>query len=120
MTGQVIVGPDMSEQANAPQSRDPWIPLGSRDLDFDMCTEMRRATVDLLRGNKPSSVLGILMANRDSDVTVEQMADQLGRPVGAVAWTIEKLEEEDLCERISHDGVTRVVAFAAFSARNAV
>jgi DNA-binding transcriptional regulator GbsR (MarR family) len=85
-----------------------------------MCSEMRRATVDLLRGDKPSSVLGILMANRESDVTVEEMADQLGRPVGAVAWTIEKLEEEDLCERISHDGVTRVVAFAAFSARNAV
>jgi hypothetical protein len=110
----------MPEQANPSQAREPWIPLGSRDLEFNMCAEMRRATVDLLRGNKPSSVLGILMANRDGNVTVDEMADQLGRPVGAVAWTIEKLEEEDLCERISHDGVTRVVAFAAYSQRNAV
>jgi hypothetical protein len=97
-----------------------WLPLGSRDLEFDMCIEMRRATVDVIRGNRPSSVLGILMMSRDAAVTVEEIAEQLDRPVGEVSWTVEKLEEEDLCERVNRAGVTQIVAFAAFSARNSV
>jgi hypothetical protein len=98
-----------------------WIPLGSRDLEFDVCTEMRRATVDLIRGNKPSSVLSILLMNRDREsIPIEEMATQLDKPLGEVEWAIEMLEGEDLCERIDEDGKTSVVAFAAYSTRNAM
>lgn len=98
----------------------PWVPLGSRDLEFDIYTEMRRATVDAIRGNPPRSVLGMLVASPEAMPTLQDMADRLDQPVGAVAWAVEKLEEEDLCERVTQDGITRVVAFAAYSARNAV
>ena len=96
------------------------MPLSSRDLEFDIYSEMRHAVVDVIRRNKPSSVLGVLMAHtEDQAITLSQIAYQLDSPVGEVEWTVEKLEEEDLCERVADDGQIRVVAFAAYSARNA-
>lgn len=103
---------------SAPQEQ--WVPLSSRDLDFDIYSELRHAVVDLIRGDEPTSVLGVLMAHRGEAIELQQIADQLDSPVGEVEWTVEKLEEEDLCERLTNDGPTRVVAFAAYSARNAI
>jgi hypothetical protein len=100
--------------------QEQWVPLSSRDLEFDIYSEMRHAIVDVIRQNEPSSVLGVLMAHADQAITLSQIADQLASPVGEVEWTVEKLEEEDLCERIADDGQIRVVAFAAYSARNAL
>ena len=100
-------------------AQEQWVPLGSRDLEFDIYSEMRHAVVDVIRGSKPSSVLGIIMAHAGDTVTLDEIASQLGSALGEVAWTIERLEEEDLCERLTGDGPTRVAAFAAYSARNA-
>lgn len=95
-----------------------WIPLSSRDLEFDMCTEMRRATVDLIRGNPPTNLLGLLMVNREP-IRVDEAAERLNKPVEKVEWVAEQLAEEDLCESITKDGVTWVFGFAAFNSRNA-
>ncbi len=94
-----------------------WIPMGSKDMEFDMYAEMRRATVDLIRGSEPSNLLGILMITREP-IPIKEVAERLEKPVGQVEWIIEQLEEEDLCERLIKDGVTKVFGFAAFSPRN--
>jgi hypothetical protein len=98
-------------------ARERWIPMGSQDMQFDMYTEMRRAAVDLIRGNQPTNLLGILMVTHEP-IPVAEIAARLQKPVGQVEWIIEQLEEEDLCERMTRDGITRVFGFAAFSARN--
>jgi predicted transcriptional regulator len=100
-------------------SLEQWLPLGSSDLEFDVCTEMRRAMVDLLRRREPRTVLGMLIAN-ENGVRLDDLADRLDKPKEEVEWTIERLEEDDLCERITQDGVTTVVGFAAYSVRNSV
>lgn len=92
--------------------------MGSQDMEFDMCTEMRRATVALIRGDKPRNLLGLLMVNHEP-IAVDDVAQELDKPIEEIEWIIEQLEEEDLCERITRDGVTKVYGFAAFSARNA-
>lgn len=96
---------------------DRWIPLSSRDLEFDMCSEMRRATVDLIRGNPPSNLLGLLMVTQEP-IRIDEAAEQLNKPVEKVEWVIEQLAEEDLCESITKNGITWVFGFAAFSSRN--
>ena len=83
----------------------------------DVCRELRRAVVDVIRGNSPSSVIGLLMERREP-LTVEAVAGLLGRPIGEIEWTIEMLEEDDLCARISQRGLTKIRAFAAYIDRN--
>ncbi len=82
-----------------------------------MCSEMRRATVDLIRGNSPSNLLGLLMVS-DEPIRIDEAAEQLKKPIEKVEWVVEQLAEEDLCERMTKDGITWVFGFAAFSSRN--
>ena len=65
-----------------------WLPLGSTDLEFDVYSEMRRATVDLLRRNRPSTVLGALLTY-ERGLPIDDMAELLEKPVGEVEFTIE-------------------------------
>jgi DNA-binding transcriptional regulator GbsR (MarR family) len=62
-------------------------------------------------------VLGALLTH-ERGLPVDEMAELLDKPVGEVEFTIERLEEEDLCERVVHDGIVRVVGFAAYSSQN--
>jgi hypothetical protein len=91
----------------------------ARELLPDVCREMRRAVVDMIREDEPSSVLGLLIASRERQaLTVEAIAGLLCKSVTEVEWTIEMLEDEDLCVRLREDGVDFVSAFAAYSDRN--
>lgn len=92
--------------------------LDSRTLRVDVGRETRRAIVDLIRGVQPTTVLGVLLANAGG-VTTDVIARQLDRPVGEVAWRINKLEGDDLCTRVAVDGVTMALPFAAYTDRNA-
>jgi hypothetical protein len=83
----------------------------------DLGRELRRAVVDLLRDQEPSCVLGVLMMRREA-LTVEAIAGLLGMPVVEVEWTVEMLEDEELCARITHNRLSKVVGFAAHSPRN--
>jgi hypothetical protein len=112
---------DNGEMERLTPRSDEWIPLGSDDLEFDVYTELRRATVDIIRGGKPRSVLSVLLMNREREsIPIDEIAEQLGKPIGEVEWSVEMLQGEDLCERIDESGSTKVVPFAAYSVRNAV
>ncbi len=89
----------------------------SRDLIPDVCRETRYAAVDIIRGAEPTTVLGLIMS-RDEPLTLGAIAGLLCRSIEEVEWTVEMLEQEDLAIRVSRNGLTKVRAFAAFSARN--
>jgi hypothetical protein len=87
----------------------------SRELVPDICRETRQLVVDMIRGDKPSTVLGVLLdRERDDPISLEALAGRLGQSVGAVMWTVEMLEREQLCGRVVHDDVTRVLAMAPY------
>jgi hypothetical protein len=93
-------------------------PLDSRALYFDISHEMRRTVVDLIRGSKPTTVLGVLLSHTDDGVTVEGLAKQLERPVGQISWHVKKLETENLCVRSKMEGHIKVLPLAAYTERN--
>jgi DNA-binding transcriptional regulator GbsR (MarR family) len=79
--------------------------------------EIRGAAVDIIRGDAPGTVIGLLMDARDA-LPLESIAQTLGLSLDAVVERIELLEEEDFCERVTRDGLTKAIAFAAYTARN--
>jgi hypothetical protein len=85
----------------------------------DVCRETRAAIVDMIRGQKPTTVLGLLLW-RNEPLTKESIAGLLGKSVQEVAWTVEMLELEDLCAQVTENGVKKVKAFAAYSERNGI
>jgi hypothetical protein len=93
-------------------------PLDSRALYFDISHETRRTIVDLIRGNEPTTVLGVLLAHNEDGVTVEGLAKQLERSVGQISWYVEKLETENLCVRSEMEGRIKVLPLAAYTERN--
>ena len=93
-------------------------PLDSDALAFDISRETRRTLVDLIRENKPTTILGVLLANREHGVTVESIAEDLEDSVGLVSWNIKKLEMEDLCVRVEIDGDVRALPIASYTERN--
>lgn len=94
-----------------------WLSDGSRTLVPDVSQETRRAAVDFIRGDTPTTVLGLLMT-RGEPLSVESVAGLLGVSVEEVEWTIEMLEENELCARITQeDGLVKVFAFAPYTER---
>jgi hypothetical protein len=94
-------------------------PLDSRALTFDIARETRRTLVDIMRGEEPTTILGVVLANPDKGATIEAIAKHLDEPVSLVRWNVEKLEKDGLCVRVSMQGVTRVLPLAAYTQRNA-
>jgi len=92
-------------------------PLDSRATSFDVYREIRRTLVDLIRGDPPTTIMGVLLANSDG-VTVEEIADELDEPVGLIAWNVGKLRKEDLCVRVTLDGMKKVIPAAFYTERN--
>jgi hypothetical protein len=105
-----IVKSDMEKAEDLP-------PLDARLLDFTIEREARRTLVDLIREGAPTTIMGVLLRQRDG-VTVDEIAEQLDEPAGLVSWNIKSLEREDLCVRLTEDGVTRIMPFAAYTERN--
>lgn len=102
----------------AVQHREDLPPLDSRALDFDVCHEVRRTVVDLIRRSEPSTITGILIEHVDDGVTIEDLARRLDRAPGLIAWNVERLEDEDLCVRTKIDDEIRVLPFAPYTVRN--
>jgi hypothetical protein len=100
-----------------PDAAEELPPLDSQALRFDLSQETRRTVVDLIRGSRPSTILGVLIHSKDG-VTVDVIAKELGESVGLVGWNIDKLESEDLCIRVSMDGETKVFPCAGYTERN--
>jgi hypothetical protein len=92
-------------------------PLDSRSTSFDVNREIRRTVVDLIRGDPPTTILGVLIAHSDG-VTVEEIADKLDEPVGLIDWNVGKLRKEDLCVRVTLNGVKKVIPAAFYTKRN--
>jgi hypothetical protein len=107
----------MSDGIAVPQ-RDDLPPLDSRALDFDVCREMRRTVIDLMRGVEPTTITGVLLEHLNEGVTIEALAMRLGLAPGLIAWNVERLEEDDLCVRTEIDGEVKVLPFAPFTERN--
>jgi hypothetical protein len=92
-------------------------PLDSRALAVDVNDEVRRTLVDLMRDDPPSTILGVIVAH-PGGVAVEEIAERLEQSFGLVDWSVEKLEDDDLCVRIAEGGVRKVLPFAAYTERN--
>lgn len=103
----------------AMQSVDALPPLDSKALNFDIARETRRTIVDMMRGEKPTTILGMLLANPRKGVTLEFMAERLKNPIGQVNWNVEKLEAEELCVRVGmKNGNIKILPIAPYTARN--
>jgi hypothetical protein len=102
----------------AMQRSDDLPPLDSRALDFDVCHEVRRTVVDLIRRSDPSTITGILIEHLNDGVTIEDLARRLDLAPGLIAWNIERLEDEELCVRTEIDGEVKVLPFAPYTERN--
>lgn len=92
-------------------------PLDSRSTSFDVNREIRRAVVDLIRGDPPTTILGMLITHREG-ITVEEIADKLDEPVGLIDWNVRKLRKEDLCVRVTMGGIKKVIPAAFYTERN--
>jgi hypothetical protein len=92
-------------------------PLDSRSLQFDIGHEARLTLVDLIRGDQPKTIMGMLLAHRDG-IAIEAIAIALDEPVGLVCWNVEKLEREDLCVLVAMGEGKKVVPIAAYTERN--
>jgi len=92
-------------------------PPDSRSTSFDVDREVRRTLVDLIRENKPTTIMGVLLAHRGG-ITVEEIADKLGEPVGLIGWNVEKLEDEYLCIRVAMEGTRKVIPTASYIESN--
>jgi hypothetical protein len=93
------------------------LPLDSREFEIDLGREMRRTVVDLIRGDEPTTILGVLLAS-EGELTITDIASRLQRPIGLVACNVEKLEDEDLCVRIAAGDARMVRLFAPFTNHN--
>jgi hypothetical protein len=71
----------------------------------------------MIRGDKPSTVIGLLVA-RSEPLEVETVAALLGKGIEETRVIVEMLERQDLCARIDDSGLSKIVAFAAYSDRN--
>ena len=93
------------------------LPLDSREYEIDLEREMRRTMVELIRGQDPSTILGVLLKSRGG-LTVEEISTLLDRPTGVVVWNVEKLEDDDLCVRVEAEHRRKVRLFAPFTELN--
>jgi hypothetical protein len=92
--------------------------VDSRTAVPDICRETRRTVIDIIRGDRPTTVLGYLVANRDRQLDLEEIAQALGKPKDEVNWTTEVLEQDELCVRFVDGKSTVVMALAPYSPRN--
>lgn len=93
-------------------------PMFAPDLDPraavpDVCRETRQTVVDQIRGNPPTTVLGILV-QRGGPVALSEIAEILDQDSEEVEWTVEVLEEGNLCARLIEDDRIFAAPFAPY------
>lgn len=96
--------PGLNYSDGALSERQSYVPTVER--------ETRQVVVDQIRGEQPSTVLGLLIARREA-MTPELIAGILGKDIDEVEWTADVLEADRLCVRVSVDGISRIVAYDA-------
>jgi hypothetical protein len=84
----------------------------------DICREARQTVVDQIRGNPPTTVLGVLV-DRGGPIALSALGETLGKKQEEIEWTVEVLEDGDLCARLVEQGQVFVAPFAPYSLGNA-
>lgn len=69
--------------------------------------------VDQIRGNPPTTVLGVLV-ERGGPVAMSVIGETLGKSWDEIEWTVEVLEEGDLCARLLEGDEVFVAPFAPY------
>lgn|SRR6476646_2113083 len=87
--------------------------LDARAAVPDLCREARQTVVDQIRGNPPTTVLGVLV-DRGGPVAMSAIGEALGKGLDEIEWTVEVLEEGDLCARLLEGGKVFVAPFAPY------
>lgn len=82
----------------------------------DVCREARQTVIDQIRGNRPTTVLGVLV-ERGGPIAMSVISEQLGKNRDEIEWTVEVLEEGDLCARLVEGDQVFVAPFAPYGAR---
>lgn len=59
---------------------------------------------DLIVGQRPTTVLGVLIERR-RPIEVLTIAGLIGKPITEVEWTVEILTEEGFCRTLDDDGI---------------
>ena len=80
----------------------------------DVCREARQTVVDQIRGNPPTTVLGVLVEHR-GPVPMSVLSEMLGKGKDEIEWTVEVLEDEDLCARVAQGDQVFVAPFAPYT-----
>jgi hypothetical protein len=80
----------------------------------DICREARQTVVDQIRGNRPTTVLGLLVETK-GPIALDAIANLLGKDREEVEWTAEVLEEGGLCARLFEQDRVFVSPFAPYS-----
>ena len=91
----------LSEESMRPPGPD------ARDLVPDVEREAFKAIKDSIRGERPRSVLGVLI-DRRRPMEVVTIAGLIGEKPNQVNWIAEVLEEEGLCRCYDDEGVAMV------------
>lgn len=106
---RLVVAPDYTPSEYGAESLSELLP--------DINRELRGVVVDAVRGDQPTTVMGLLMS-ADEPLTVPALAGLLGKSVSEVEWTVNMLEEEDLCLKVTENGLAKIKPFALYSDRN--
>jgi len=88
--------------------------LDARAAVPDVCREARQAVIDQIRGNPPTTVLGVLI-DRGGPVALSAIGETLDKDPDEIEWTVEVLEEGDLCARLVEGDQVLVAPFAPYS-----
>lgn len=84
----------------------------------DLGQELRVAVVDALRGDRPRSVLGVLMKGGAEAISMGALAGYLERSMFEVEGIVDMLAEERLCVAVEENGIRKVLPAAGYTPKN--
>ena len=79
----------------------------ARDLVPDVRNEALQVVKDSIRGDRPSTVLGVLI-DRMRPIELVTIAGLISTPLPQVHWTVEVLEAEGFCRSHTDDAIQMV------------
>jgi hypothetical protein len=98
--------------------------------EWNLAKELRLTVVDLIRGDRPSTVLGYMMSKDErpetrggghleqQPVTREEIAGMIGRELVDVEAISELLIEQDLASPLTEHGLKKVMPYAFYTDAN--
>lgn len=101
--------------------------FGDDKQGWNFRAEVRRTIADLVRGNEPTTILGILIKQPQAEesvgqkpIVMEELAQKAGRTVAATEAIVDYLMEEELAVTIDEDGIEQVIGCALYTPKNDV